>query len=188
MIGRPISYSEEELRFVKRFCKLPRKELAKRFNAKFERDVETSNIQSLCSKQKWRGWIFQARGSVSGYFGYSVKPLYSEKIKIDGRGCCWVMIKVPKQNLQPGQLGEYVLKHHWLWQQEYGKIPKGKTLKFKDGNKKNCALGNLVLIDRSILPALNRRGYDNAPDECKPLILNVCRLQQTIGERKKERK
>jgi len=203
VIGRYIPYSEEELRFVKRFCKLPRKELAERFNAKFERDVSVLSLAALRRRKGWltgrTGRFVKGRASwnkgVTGYMGANstsfkpgsvparTNPLWAERVNPDG----YIEIKVPETNLHTGAPTRYILKHHWLWKQEHAGIPKGAVLKFKDGNKKNCTLENLVLIDRALLPALNRRGYDNAADECKPLILNVCKLQQTIGGRKKER-
>ncbi len=196
MKGKPIVYSKEELVFLKDFCKLPRKELTEKFNAKFKRDCKASVIKALCER---KGWLTGRDGKFSkghkswnkgktGYMGANntsfrpgdtpknTKPLWTERVNKDG----YVEIKVQETNPHTGCSTRYVLKHLWLWRQKYGEIPKGKFLKFKDGNRKNHDLKNLLLVDRALLPALNKRGYDHASDDCKPLILNVCRLQQII--------
>lgn len=35
-----------------------------------------------------------------------------------------------------------------VWEEEYGRIPKGYCLVYKDGNKNNCNLDNLMLIEK----------------------------------------
>jgi len=39
--------------------------------------------------------------------------------------------------------------HRHLWEQEYGKIPRGHVVAFKDGDPMNCALDNLELRSRA---------------------------------------
>jgi hypothetical protein len=38
--------------------------------------------------------------------------------------------------------------HVVLWTQQYGEIPEGFCIRFKDGNRKNCVLENLALTSR----------------------------------------
>jgi hypothetical protein len=42
----------------------------------------------------------------------------------------------------------WVYKHKWVWENANGKMPKDKVLIFLDGNKNNCSLSNLELVDR----------------------------------------
>lgn len=56
-------------------------------------------------------------------------------------------------------LGKWVELHVYLWEKEYGPIPEGKILRFKDGNHRNCVLENLELIDRVKNMDLNRNYY-----------------------------
>ena len=42
--------------------------------------------------------------------------------------------------------GKFVLKHRKIWEENYGKIPKGNIIIFKDGNKLNCKIENLMMI------------------------------------------
>lgn len=41
-----------------------------------------------------------------------------------------------------------VLKHRWVWEQANGPIPEGYNVTFRDGDPRNCDLGNLMLISR----------------------------------------
>lgn len=46
-------------------------------------------------------------------------------------------------------LGKWHPLHQFLWEKEYGKLPIGHCLWFKDGNTMNCTLSNLELITRA---------------------------------------
>ena len=70
------------------------------------------------------------------HYCYTV-PIGSE-IKID-RGN--IKIKIAQPDV-------WVYKHKWVWEQHNGKIPENKVLIFLDGNKENCDISNLELIDR----------------------------------------
>ena len=41
-----------------------------------------------------------------------------------------------------------VLKHRWVWEQANGPIPEGCNIVFRDGDSRNCSLGNLELVSR----------------------------------------
>ena len=43
---------------------------------------------------------------------------------------------------------KWVLYQRYLWEQKYGKIPKGMLIAFKDNNSLNCVLKNLEMISR----------------------------------------
>lgn len=173
-------FDKEELDFVKRFCLLPRKMLTEKFNIKFQREMKVAGIKGLCIRQGWAG---QPRGAKPGWAGHFANPLWSERLH-EG----YIMIKVPEANPRTGKSPSYVRKHRWLWEQKHGKIPQGKILMFKDGDKRNCALGNLLLVDHSLNAALRWAGYPKASDECKPLIINTCHLKKMIRNRKNEKK
>jgi len=40
-------------------------------------------------------------------------------------------------------------KHRWVWEQAHGPIPPDHCVKFRDGNRQNCALDNLYLVSRA---------------------------------------
>ena len=87
-------------------------------------------------------------------------------------GMYWIKIENPRT---------WKRLHTYLWEKEYGKIPKGKVLIFMDGNKKNCCIENLMLIDRNENLYLNRKEwrFNNQPELQKSAI-GVVRLDSKI--------
>ena len=66
------------------------------------------------------------------------RPIGSERIDKDG----YILIK-----MQDGHKNNnWIKKHRYLYEQAYGKIPKGHKVIFADGNNRNFDLDNLVLI------------------------------------------
>ena len=48
-------------------------------------------------------------------------------------------------------------KHRLIWEEVYGKIPKGCKIIFKDGNRHNIQIDNLELVSNSQMLILNKR-------------------------------
>lgn len=68
-------------------------------------------------------------------------PIGSERINERG----FVEVKVARDNKHRDY---FVLKHHQLWEQANGPIPKGSVLIFLDGDKTHCTLDNLQLVTK----------------------------------------
>ena len=60
-------------------------------------------------------------------------------------------------------LGKWEQLHRHVWEQAYGKIPKGTNIQFIDGNPLNCDIKNLYTIDRHKQMKKNS-GTINLPD------------------------
>jgi len=114
------------------------------------------------------------------------KPLYSERICTkDG----YILMKVPERNPHSGAPTRYKAKHVWIWEQAHGPAPEGMAVMFRDGDKTNCELDNLMLVSRGELLNLNRNHkYKDAPPEVKPAILALSKLQLTIWAREKNKR
>lgn len=59
--------------------------------------------------------------------------------RVDTDGYTYMKVKEPKT---------WKMLHVLIWEEEHGPVPKGKIVKFKDGNKSNFDIDNLELIDR----------------------------------------
>lgn len=87
------------------------------------------------------------------------KPVGYEYISTRGM----VMVKVSdipyagNQNWKP--------KHRFVWEQEYGPIPKGMVLIFLDGNQQNCSIENLAALNRQQVMKLH--SIHRYPEEIK---------------------
>jgi hypothetical protein len=208
MKGNWLTYSSTELNFIKRRSKMDRRELHALFVQTFSRaDVSLTNLNALCKRNGW----FTGR---SGCFGKGIVPhnkgkphpagrsagaakhhfkkgnlphntnyLHHERVSKDG----YVEISVDEINPHTGFERCYVLKHRWLWEKERGPVPEGMCLKCL-GDQLNTDPANWELIPRALLPRLNGRfgrGYDEAPNELKPTIMAVVKIEHQIREKKR---
>jgi hypothetical protein len=96
----------------------------------------------------------------------------------------YVYISVDQPNPHTGFERRYVLKHVWLWETANGPVPEGHCLKRVSSDRTNCDPANWQLIPRALLPRLaggnryNRKlAYDDAPDELKPAVLAIAKLE-----------
>jgi len=98
-----------------------------------------------------------------GQVSINYRPVGSERINIWG----YAEIKVADPN-------KWKSKHSALWEEAHGKIPKGHIVIFLDGNKKNFALDNLMMLSRpehAVMCHLN--WYTNDADTTKANIAMV---------------
>lgn len=93
---------------------------------------------------------------------------------VDGTGSC-------------GVHKNFELKHRFLYKQHYGNIKKGYAVIFKDGNKFNLEIDNLIAIKRSELLYLNQKGYTKLSGELFDVALGVAKLKTKCSEIKGER-
>jgi hypothetical protein len=79
--------------------------------------------------------------------------------------------------------------HVLNWEAVHGPLPEGHCLKSRDGNSLNADATNWEAVPRAILPRLNggrasRLSYDQAPDELKPVLMTVAKLQHAAKRRR----
>jgi len=112
----------------------------------------------------------------------NTKPLGSERIcSKDG----FVLIKIAEKNPYTGAKTRYKHKHIYVWEESNRSVPDGYVIAFKDGNKLNCDLDNLMAISRAELLRLNQYGYKDLPVELKPSVLALTKLQVKIWQKEK---
>lgn len=75
-----------------------------------------------------------------------------------------------------------MLKHRYIWQQHHGEVPKGSMVVFKDGNRKNTDISNLLLITRELNARLTKMGLQGAREAgAIEQAVMVARLEEKIG-------
>jgi hypothetical protein len=203
--GHWIIYSDAELAFIKRRRRLPRRELHARFIAAFpRRDVNLDAIKALCSRKGWhtgrdgcfpKGFVpankgkkmpFNAnsartqfkKGNRTGRANVVYKPIGTERLSKDGYIERKINDDMPFQR-------RWRAVHILNWEAVNGSIPTGHCLKSLDGNKANTDPSNWELMPRAMLPRLNGksgRAYDQAPDDLKPTIMAVAKLEHRLRE------
>lgn len=103
-----------------------------------------------------------------GLVPHNYKPVGTETIR-DG----YTYIKVSEK--------KWELKHVFLFKSNIGEIPKGYNVIFKDKNKENFELSNLLLISDAELMALNT--IHNYPEELKSTMKLLKKLNRKINEK-----
>jgi hypothetical protein len=207
MKGTPILYTPHQLAFIKRRKKMCRRELYAAFVLAFprRRNVSIANLTALCKRKGWftgRNGCFE-KGAIpankgkkmpfnpnsartqfkKGNLPHNTNYLYHERVSKDG----YVEISVDQTNPHTGFERRYVLKHRWLWEQKHGPVPEGMCLKCQR-DRLNTDPANWQLVPRALLPRLNGRfgrGYDAAPNDLKPTILAVAKLEHQVRDRTK---
>ncbi len=100
----------------------------------------------------------------------------SEKINKKG----YTLVKVAEPSL-------WKYKKTVIWEKVNGKVPQYHILTFIDGNQNNVVIENLELINKAELIIRNANGYNAAPEELKPAIKALSKLQALLFEENKKR-
>lgn len=90
--------------------------------------------------------------------------------------------------VRDGKLNEnWELLHRHIWEQENGPIPEGHRLIFRDGNRDNVTLENIVCVStQDAAVAVLKYGLTDDPD-INDVILNVAKLKRKTRERRDKR-
>ncbi|HEX3747655.1 MAG TPA: HNH endonuclease [Bryobacteraceae bacterium] len=210
MMRKVIHYSAEELAWIKANCTTSRAEAHAAFCAEFGRsDVSIDNYVGLCKRKGWltgrdgrlkpggvswnkgKKMPYNANSAATqfkkGQHPHNIKYAGHERLHEDG----YLYISIEETDPHTGFERRYVLKHKYLWENKNGPIPEGMCLKCLDGNRQNADPLNWQLISRGELPHLNgrwSRGYDESPEEVRPVLLTLAKLKQAKGAALKRRK
>ena len=174
------SWKEIQAEFYKRFNKhitlnqvkgyLTRNGLKTGTDGRFKKGQTSHNkgIKGWYAQGMERNWF--KKGNVPR----NHKPVGSERVNVDG----YVEIKVEEPK-------KWQLKHRYIWEKENGKIPKGMLLIFKDNNKLNIDLDNLMLISKAENAVINGAGDSVFTGQAKEVVVNLVRLKRATGKAKK---
>lgn len=188
--------------WVEAHASLPRKELHLAFLMQFDREVSADQLVDLRKRKGWRTgrdgrWSKGCAPSNKGKIGLGshpncraaqfrkgntpplVKPIGHERVDKGG----YVLINVEEVNPHTGYGRRYVRKHKLLWEKTNGPLREGYVLKCLDGNRSNTDPSNWVDVPHGARLAINRRGFDKASPEIKPLILSVSMVEHAIRKR-----
>ena len=196
-------YLPKHLDFLRTgYASMPIAALTTAFNAHFGVDRTRQQIKTAVHN---RGIVCGRTGrfekgqqawnkGVKGYMGPNVtsfkkghkpanwEPLGTERIDAkDG----YIQIKVAERDPYTGFPTRYKLKHVYLWEQMHGPVPKGHAVAFRDGKKLNCVPENLMLVTRAELLRLNKYHYIEQPEEIKPSVLALAKLEVKTFELQK---
>ena len=144
-------FTPEQVEYLYSICSLYDEEMAELFNKKFCANVTARSMKDWCyrnkvpkreARTKFKKGCKTWNHEISTW---DKKPIGYERLTKDG------YIKIKAHELEP-----MVLKHHHVWEQAHGKIPDGHLVLFKNMDKTDCRLENLILVSRSEQARLNQ--------------------------------
>jgi len=169
-------YTQEEQNFFREFVPgHTYKEIQAEFCKRFNKPITLNQVTGYLKRNSLKNGL-NSRFK-KGNIPQNCKPVGTERLDRDG----YVEIKISDPN-------KWQLKHRYLWEKENGKIPKGMVLIFKDNNKLNIDLDNLILISRAENMKINSRRDSAFTGQAKETVVNLIRLENVIkNKRMKER-
>lgn len=193
-------YTEAEREFMKQF--VPGHsyvEIQRAFTDKFQWNISLSQISSYIKNHHLntgRNGQYQkgnipfnkgrkgecAAGCENSWFKKGNIPanhraVGSERINPDG----YIEIKVEEPN-------KWKMKHRLVWEQHNGAIPKGHIVIFRDNDKTNVDISNLLLISRKTNLRLNHSGLCNVCGEFKETAIGIAELNTSIANAKRRKR
>lgn len=112
-----------------------------------------------------------------GHTPHNHRPVGSERLNRDG----YLERKIAEPKT-------WRLVHVINWEAVHGPVPKGHAVIFKDGDKTNPDVSNLLLVSRAELARMNQKGLISSDPEQTEVGQNIARLILATAKRKKERK
>ncbi len=108
-----------------------------------------------------------------GHIPANYRPVGSERVNADG----YIEVKVADPN-------KWKLKHRVVWESVNGKIPKGYIIIFRDNDKTNTDIDNLLLIKRETHAVLNHTGLCEYSGEFKETAICIAELKAATSRAK----
>ena len=94
--------------------------------------------------------------------------------------------KVIKVSDEGRQRDKWCYLHRYNWEKAHGEIPQGHIVIFLDGDKENCSVDNLALIDKRENAVLTRKRLRTSDMELTKTGISIAKLSLAIRKRNGE--
>jgi hypothetical protein len=111
---------------------------------------------------------------------WTCKPVGTERINGDG----YVGVRI--RNPSGKRRKNWKAKHRLIWEKTHGKIPRGRIVIFADGDRRNFAPGNLLLVSRAEHAVMNRRALRSSDGDLTRAGKAVADIKLLIAGRKRK--
>lgn len=174
-------------------------EMTELLNAKFRTNYTVEQVKSMRSRMHLDSGLtgrFE-KGHVShnkGKKGWYPKGSEKTRFRKGHKPVNWmpvgseVMASIGCIKVKVAEPNKWKLKHVLEWEKHYGKIPRNHCIMFKDGDRTNCHISNLVMITRAENAIMNHQSLRSDNPDVTMTGLQLARLQQKISEIKRKRK
>jgi hypothetical protein len=193
------NFTPEQRQFVlENYASRSSAEMSTLFNETFGTDRKQEHIKSLAGHlgihngRPFNGvgrspWNAGTKGLSTGpkgpfrkdYVPPHAKPLWAERIHPTG----YIEMKVPDPDQPRGWRNVY--KQKYVWEKVHGPVPPGMVVMFKDSNRLNCEIDNLMLVSHVVQLQLCKNDYRQTPNELKPCLLALSKLEVVAFARSK---
>ncbi len=200
--NHPRKYSLEMIEYIRSVAKgKSRREIAKIIKDKFDMDVTDAQVKTLISNYHIvtgldgrfkKGHVPANKGKhqpISGrmsetWFRKGQKSINSVPIgTVKERDDGYVWIKVQELHGR----WNWMQLHKYIYELAHGDVPKGMLITFKDGNSRNFAIDNLVMLSMEQNVRMNKHKIRDIETEGSfETALNLANLEIAISKRKKE--
>lgn len=109
-----------------------------------------------------------------GHIPHNHRPVGTERINRDGY-----------RERKVAEPKKWERVHVLNWEAEHGPVPQGCALIFKDGDRNNCDVSNLLLVTRGELAVMNKRGLCTKNAEATEAGFTLSRYIKAITAQKK---
>lgn len=92
--------------------------------------------------------------------------------------------KLRKKQMEGTLWERWEFLHRAVWRENFGPIPDGMVVSFRDSDRLNCSPENLMLITKAENVELTRKKYRSQDPELTDAGLNVIRLKQKAKEKR----
>lgn len=127
--------------------------------------------KGTCAAGCEKGW-FKKGNMPSDY-----RPVGSERVNVYG----YIEVKVADPN-------KWKLKHRVVWESVNGKIPDGHIVIFRDNDKTNTDITNLLLIKRGANVIMNHEGLCRYSGEFKETAVRIAELKSAASKARKKKR
>ena len=159
--------NEEIFFLLSNSSKYSRKELTDLFNEKHGTNISVKSITNKCNSYK--------------SYGKAERHLVGDEVtRSDG----YVIVKVSNDKNVP-KYKRWVLKHRLVWEKEFGAIPDGHVLIFRDGDRGNCDISNLVLVKREIATIMSRNSMFSDNEQLNDFGINIAKAVLVLAEKER---
>ena len=94
--------------------------------------------------------------------------------------------KIRKKQMKGTLWERWEFLHRAVWEEHNGRIPEGMIVSFKDGDKLNCSIDNLMLITRKENAQLHTLGLRFEDPDLTETGLNIIRIQNMVDDIKNQ--
>lgn len=154
-------FTKEQNDFLMSICSNYDDVMAEMFNERFSANISARSVKDWCYRNK----VPKRKSrnvSCRKFVGY-------ERMTDDG------YIKIKHSEHEPMRL-----KHHVIWEKHHGKIPKGSVILFKNLDKTDCRIENLIIVTRAEQARLNQLFLHLSNAETNLSCILIAKLKQSI--------